>query len=215
MGDDIKNFFISLITSFFGVVLALYLERRKMPEIELSVIDSAHADNDYRNSNPPIGNPQIGRCKFFRIVVTNKKMPKYLGWLIRRNTAENCRAQIVITGIDNTTNFSLDGRWTDTPELPFLRPEDYFQKIINPDPVTIVSGSFEKLDLLARYDNENCAYIWNNKSYLNNWRTLDYKLIEGSYSAKITINTQNGISATKEFKIFIGHTIEDTFISYC
>ncbi len=210
MCNDYRNILISLITSFIGVVLALFLDRRKMPKIELKLVDSINIENDYSNLYPT-----IGKCKFYRILVVNKKMPKFLEWLIMRNTAENCRAHITITGIDNSTNFSFDGRWTDTPELPFLSREDYLQKIINPDPVTIISGGSQKLDLFAKFENETCAYIWNNKSYSNNWKTPEYKLLEGNYCARITINTQNGISATKIFKIIIDKTISGTCINNC
>jgi hypothetical protein len=37
MTEDFKNFIISLLTSFLGVLLALYLERKKMPKIDIKL----------------------------------------------------------------------------------------------------------------------------------------------------------------------------------
>jgi hypothetical protein len=135
-----------------------------------------------------------------------------LRWLIIRNTAEFCRAQIRIIGIENSTKFSFEWRWTDTPELPFLDKHEYLKKINYPDPVIISAGCSEKLDLLVRYENDTSAYIWNNESYVNNWRTPKYILSKGLYRAIVTISTQNGISISKNVEIAVGDSIKDTNI---
>lgn len=203
----LENIILSVATTFSGVLLALWIDRMRMPAIEILVTEKAHSDNTY-----PAGSFNAGqRWKFFRVSIANRRMPFLLKWLVRQ-TAENCRAILNITGIDNPTSISFKGRWASTPELPFLK-DNAILRLFDPDPVTILSGGQEFLDVVTKYENDREAYGWNNESYVYNWRNPGHKLERGKYKVKITVNTQNGISATKIFFLIVGDTIENTYFT--
>lgn len=199
--------FLAFVSAILGVILTLIVERERFPKIDIVASEESNADNTYQS-----GLHSGERWKFFRVAVRNKKMPSFLGWLLVRQTAENCRATIYITGINNNTNFSYKGRWASTPELPHLNGNDAVLKLIYPDPVTITEGNQEYLDIFTKYENDSEAYGWNNESYFHNWRNPDYKLERGKYKIKVVLNMQNGISATKVFLLNIGDKIKDTNI---
>jgi hypothetical protein len=205
MSPVLSNFLISFGASLAAIVIALLIDRSRLPRIRIKVIEKANDDITYQ-----AGNLKGQRWKFFRVLVINHKMPKVFSWLPRQ-TAENCRATITITGVDNTANCTYKGRWASTPEIPYYKDAGLI-KIIDPDPVTIVAGSSEILDVITKYQYDQEAYGWNNEAYFNDWRTPQYKLNQGKYKIKVTVITQNGTSSIKELIAQIGPTIEETFI---
>src|SRR5450631_4324708 len=99
MCQVILDIIIGIITTILGVLLALIIDRSRMPKLIIVVTETANTDVTY-----PIGAPKAGeRWKFFRVSVHNRAMPKLLKWLVRQ-TAENCKASITINGINNNTN---------------------------------------------------------------------------------------------------------------
>lgn len=200
---DYENIAISFVTTILGIFVALILDRGRMPKIEIIVSKSANDEITY-NHGPYLGQ----RWKFFRVIVRNKKMPWLLRWLIRQS-AENCRASITITEVSNTKTFTYKGRWASTPEVPYYQQSAVI-KIFEPDPVIILAGESEILDVVAKYENDIEAYGWNNESYFNNWRTPNYRLTPGRYKVQITVFTQNGISSKKDFIFIVGNTIEES-----
>lgn len=199
----ILDIILSFITTLAAVIIALLIDRARLPKLEIRITENANSDITYAHGN------LIGqRWKFFRVFIRNKKMPPLLGLLVRQ-TAENCRASVTITGINNTTSFTFKGRWANTPELPFYG-QNAFIKVIDPDPITIMAGEEESLDVISKYEHDLMAYGWNNESYFNSWRTPGYQLNPGRYNIKITVYTQNGTSSTKRFSLVVGTTIEET-----
>ncbi len=203
----LENIILSIATTFFGILLALWFDRMRMPAIEILVTEEAHSDNTYQNSSSHSGQ----RWKFFRVAVVNQRMPFLLTWLVRQ-TAENCRAMINISGVDNKTHLSFKGRWASTPELPFLK-DNAILRLFEPDPVTILAGNQEFLDVITKYEKDKEAYGWNNESYVYDWKNPSHKLERGKYKITITVNTQNGVSSTKSFSLIVGDTIENTTFS--
>ena len=198
-----KDLILPLAITFFGVLLALLVDKQRLPKISIFVSEDANSDNTY-----PSHPKDEQRWKYFRVKVLNKKMPYWFAWLAKRQTAESCRATISFIGINNDTNFTFKGRWASTPELPFLNEK--LVKIFQPDPVTIIEGDSEILDVITKCEKDHEAYGWNNEAYFHNWRTPEYKLNRGKYKVKIVINTQNGVSAVKDFSLTVADTIEET-----
>jgi hypothetical protein len=203
----ILSFLFAVLGAVFGAVVTLFIEKKRLPKIEIISRDMANADNTY-NSGPHQGE----RWKFFRLSVNNKKITPFFNWLVIRQTAENCRATINIQGIDNPIIFSFKGRWASTPEIPYLGQNSVL-KLIEPDPVTIPENHEEFLDVVVKYENDKEGYGWNNEAYFHNWRTPHYKLSPGRYQVYVKINTQNGVSFLESFLLIIGERIEDTFLS--
>jgi hypothetical protein len=71
---------LSVVTTFLGVLLALWIDRMRMPLVEIVVTEKAHSDNTYSAGSFNAGQ----RWKFFRVSVVNRKMPFLLKWLIRQ-----------------------------------------------------------------------------------------------------------------------------------
>jgi hypothetical protein len=204
----ITEIILSFLSAIIAVVIALWVDKKRLPKIGINAIDRANADNTY-----PSGHPRQGeRWKFFRATVKNEEISFPFNWLVIRQTAENCRAKIIIKGIDNTTNISFKGRWASTPEISYLDPHSQILKIIEPDPVTIPENHEEFLDVITKYEIDKEGYGWNNEAYFHNWRSPHYKLDPGKYEVNIIINTQNGVSFSKTFLLIIGDRIEDTYI---
>jgi hypothetical protein len=202
---------IELLIAFVGSIpalfFALWVDRQRMPKLEIIASEEANADNTYQQPNRHAGE----RWKFFRVTVKNKPFTRPFSW-IPRQTAENCRGKIEFSKIGTEkAEFSMLGRWASSPELPFI--SDAVLKLLHPDPVTIpvnVEGEF--LDVIAKCERDKEAYGWNNEAYFHDWRTPNYKLERGKYKVKISIATQNGVTFSENFELSISDKIEDTYL---
>jgi hypothetical protein len=159
----ILQIILSFLSAVFAVVVALVVDKKRLPKIEIIAGDKATSDNTY-----DFGPRKGERWKFFRLSVKNEKMSPFLNWLVIRQTAENCRTKIYIRGTDNATNISFKGRWASTPEIPHLDQHNAFLKLLEPDPVTIPEDNEEFLDVIAKYENDKDGYGWNNEAYFHN-----------------------------------------------
>jgi hypothetical protein len=205
------NFWTQLFVSFIGAIpallVALWVERQRMPKLEIIASEEANADNTYQQPNAHAGE----RWKFFRVLVKNKPFIQPFRW-IPRQTAENCRAKIEFSKIGTENfGFSMSGRWVSTPEIPHI-PNNAILKLLYPDPVTIPVDEKEFLDVITKYEENKEAYGWNNEAYFHDWRTPNYKLERGKYLVKITITTQNGKTFTQKFELLVSDKIEDTYL---
>jgi hypothetical protein len=111
--------FISFLTSFaaslIAILVALWIEKERMPKLVINTSESVNSDNTYRKPHPHGGE----RWKFFRVEVTNIKFPKLISW-IPRQTAENCRGKIEFySEKEFTPIFIFKGRWSFLPLLVF------------------------------------------------------------------------------------------------
>lgn len=195
----IWSFTISFTGSVLAILVSLFIDRRRMPNLKIVATEEANADNIY---------PGRGKWKFFRVQVINKSFPKIFGW-IPRQTAENCRPKLEFFDERKNPLFGFTGRWSSTPELPQIQ-HDLMVKLLYPDPVTIPVNEGEFLDVIVKPDKEVEAYGWNNEAYLFDWKPPQYKLNAGSYMVKVTINTQNGVSFTRWFRLMVGDDIDAT-----
>ena len=87
--ETISTFLISLIASLIAVLIALWIDRMRMPKLVIHADEAVNSDNTYTN----LGQTLNGRWKFFRIEVKNKKFPRPFSW-IPRQTAQNCRVTL-------------------------------------------------------------------------------------------------------------------------
>lgn len=193
------NFSISLIASLVAVLIALWVERIRLPKLIITASGNANDINLY-----PPGHQHPGRWKFIRLQVTNKKMRGIFSW-IPRYTAINCRAALVFYNANNNVLFSMKGRWASTPELAFMSPQDKYVKLIVPDTVSLTQSSNpETLDVIAQHAPDNIAYGWNNEVYLGpTWKNPRCRLPEGQYKLEVTIIAENGVEAKKTFRCLI------------
>lgn len=203
-GYIISNLVWAILGGFFGAIIALGAEKYRKPKLEIASGEDANSDNTY-----PAGHLRAGqRWKFFRVRVTNRPIPKFLSWILQRETAQQVNARITFRELGVT----LKGRWAGSLELAQANPLDLSRLANFPDPVTIVAGEPETLDVFAKFQGDQEAYGWNNESYLNNWKTPLYKLVPGDYQVEVQVTTFDGIQAKKLLRVHIDKTIEDTYL---
>jgi len=164
------SFVVSLIASSLAVVLALIIDRKRLPKLVITTSEETNVDRIYPESNVDA----VGRWETFRVAVKNKPFTKPFHW-IPRQTAENCRAQIEFSKLDDSFLFSMKGRWASTPELSYISKDAILSKLFHPDPVTIPVNEQEYLDIIIKNENYKEAYGWNNEAYFHKWRTPHYK----------------------------------------
>ena len=203
-------FLISLLTSvlgsLMGIIVILFIEHKRLPSLRISTNQEVHSDERYGPGHVHTNE----RWKFFRVAVRNESLPGLLRWLTRQ-TAENCHATIEVTLETGEALYTMRGRWVATPQLPHI-PQEAIVKLLHPDPVSIRAGDTEALDVFTKREGDPEAYGWNNEAYLNDWRTPEYRLNLGTYNARITIKSQNGVSNAKLFVLEIRETIESSSI---
>jgi hypothetical protein len=172
--ETFTTFLISLIASLFAVLIALWIEKLRMPKLIISTNNLANSDNTYTGQRPHTGE----KWKFFRVEVKNKKFPKPFSW-IPRQTAQNCSGKIEFYKKEETSPiFSFAGRWSSTPEIPHI-PNEAIVKLLQPDPVNIPVEEKEIMDVFVKAASDEEAYGWNNESYIHNWRNDNFILEEG------------------------------------
>jgi len=198
--SDVRNFIISLVASLVAAVIVLFVDRLRFPR--LIIIGNNEANVILFKDGT--------RWKSIRVSILNERMPFPLRRLPRQ-TAENCQATISFSNEANEHIFSMKGRWTDTPELPFMEQGERIVKVLYPDSVSIREGDKQVLDIAVMKEGDREAFGWNNKAYLHSWKTPEYKLPKGQYNVKIEIVTQNGRSFTKTVKLQIGEDIPNSF----
>lgn len=209
MVNILISFAVSLIASLLAVILALWIDKKRLPKLAITTSEETNVDRTYEDE--PQGRAGE-RWKTFRVGVKNKPFSKPLNWIITRQTAENCRAQIEFFELNGSHLFSMKGRWASTPELPYIPQDAVLLKLLHPDPVTIPVNEQELLDIITKNENDKEAYGWNNEAYLHNWRTTHYKIDRGKYKVKVTVNTQNGVSFNENFELRVCERIEDTYL---
>ncbi|OGY42520.1 MAG: hypothetical protein A2Y82_04105 [Candidatus Buchananbacteria bacterium RBG_13_36_9] len=199
-----ENLIISILGSLVVAFFVLFIDRQRLPRLNISAGFNYNSDNTY-----PAGHPYQGRWKFFRLSIENKKLPWGLRWLTRQ-TAINCHANLYIYK-DEELLFSMKGRWANTPEIPHL-PDQALVKMLYPDPVSILIGEKEILDVFVQSVIDQNVYGWNNEAYFNKWKTPAYQLVPGEYSLKVEIITQNGVNKQEKFSVIVDSDIDNTKI---
>lgn len=191
------------VVSSFSV--ALFVESEKRPRLKMRAEDR----QDVRYDPPPVRPART--ASFVRVVVTNEKLPWYLG-LMTRESAMDCRAEIIFSLADGTEFSSgpMPGRWANTPQPVPLEGKlgDIQFQMWDPNVwhvaglgISIPPGESESLDIAARFDDEPEAFGWNNSSYLPPlWRNPAWKLPRGSYKVNVTVRSA-GQKWTNEFEL--------------
>lgn len=207
--DILTELTISFIGSIPALILALWIDKQRMPKLRITTSEGTNSDVTYPQTH---GSHSGERWKFFRVEVKNEPFSWPFHW-IPRQTAENCRANIDFVKIGTpTSGFSMLGRWSSSLELPYLSGNNAILKVLYPDPATIPINESEILDIIAKCGSDTEAYAWNNEAYLHNWRSPSQKLAPGNYSVKVTIVTQNGSKFIQKFELTVASRVEDTHL---
>lgn len=198
--ETFSDFLISLIASLIAVYCTLWIENLKLPKLEIE-IDESDRNANYENES----------WLFYKIIVTNLPT-KFLPKLIKRQTAENCHAFIKFYQ-NNIPLFSINGRWSSTPQLPEMPIDQWKVIAAYQQPISIFSGKYEKLDIITKCASDLESYAFNNSSYLHSWKNENYKLEPGEYQIQVDIYPQNGPLHIFKLKLYVSDINDDTKLS--
>src|SRR4030042_2458794 len=164
------NIILKFGPAFLAVVLTQkFIEVRK-PKLEM-VLEGVRS-NSLKTLTKNTGRSE-SRYHMWRIQLQHIKIPWYLGWLIRsREAALQCKADLTFYSSKNSPQFSMQGRWANTPEISHLAIFDQMGKVLYPDTVNVAHNLPELLDCVVKFDNDkdNMAYSWNTEAYFTNGR---------------------------------------------
>ena len=187
LGDISLNFVINLVAGILGIAFVLWIERQRRPDLYMSIGKPA--------SIPP--DDRLGRqeATWPHILIHNKKIPRWIGWVCDREPALNCRAWITFHHLDGHRVFDreMSVRWVETEE-PFVQliegDKGKAAKLINvQNSVDIPPREATAINVAIRIKGEDECYGWNNESYLHNWRHPKWRLEKGRYFVKVRAKT--------------------------
>ncbi len=184
-----------LLGAILSIITTIVIEFQRKPKLIIRI--AKPSDNRYPNH-------PATRSKFLGVDVENKPLPLVFRWL-SRNTANQCFAFLTFYHLDGQKVFSSEmvGRWSGSPEP--VAPIAISGDNITINNVTIsfdlsaasvlkrdiFPGNLERLDVVARFDNDSDCYGWNNEAYFSNpqWRNPKWQLKPDRFIVKIEIET--------------------------
>jgi len=203
-----------LLGAILSIVTTIFIEFQRKPKLNIRIAKAS--DNHYPNH-------PAQRAKFLGVDIENKPLPLVFRWL-SRNTATQCTTLLTFYHLDGQKVFSsfMVGRWSGSPEpvAPIAISGDNITiknvtisfdlsaaSILKRD---IFPGNLERLDVAARFDNDNECYGWNNEAYFSRpqWRNPKWQLQQGRYVVKVEVDT-SGEKTTELFRLCNDVSIED------
>lgn len=205
LSNMLASLFWAIVGGFIGSFIAILIDKYQKPKLDIIATEEANADNTY-----PRPHLHAGRWKFFRVLVLNKPVNKFLSPFIARETAQQVSATITVRELNQT----MKGRWAGTLELVQANPADYIRIVNFPDPMNIYAGGTkEQLDIFTKSGTDDEAYGWNNEAYLYNWRNPRVKMQPGNYTIDVTVTALDGSQTKKTFRAHIATRIENTSLT--
>jgi hypothetical protein len=179
-----------------AILITIWVESLRKPRLILEIGEPS----DIAYTNRPAQN-----ARFLGLMLINKSLPRVFRWL-QRNAALQCHGTIEFYHLDGQNVFgrSMPIRWSGSPEpVPMLISIDR-QTLMLSDParftlaprIDVYPGESERLDVAAKFDDEQECYGWSNESYFSNpvWRNPNWRLPAGRYLVKVTV-----VSAGEKF----------------
>ena len=192
-GSVVLQIVIGLISLGLSVGFVIWMENTRKPKLALTIVDPV-------NDSYPAGKP-ANKIRWLRLMVENKQLPRLLKWL-SRNPAFHCSGSITFHHLDGQNVFGrcMPARWFDPREpLPIpIVDKNWKERLYILDPVRLAPEIYrniyleapEKLDVVARFDNDGECYGWCNENYRSDplWRTPNWKLSPRRYLVEVTIS---------------------------
>ena len=179
-----------VIGAIFAILVTIWSEKLRKPELELRI--APLWDMDHEEPHPAKQMRALG------LKLVNRPLPRWARWM-SRNAALQCHGFITFHHLDGQNVFgrAMSIRWSGSPEPVAIHVvvDDKRFTIADPARITLTSrrdvypGESERLDVVARFDNEDECYGWNNDSYFSNppWRNPDWSLSPDRYIVKVTV----------------------------
>jgi hypothetical protein len=209
--SSIAEIFLGAILS---IITTIVIEFQRKPKLIIQI--ARPSDNRYPNH-------PAARAKFLGVDIENKPLPLVFRWL-SRNTATQCFAFLTFYHLDGQKVFSsaMVGRWSGSPEpvAPIAISGDNITisnvtisfdfsaaSVLKRD---IFPGNLERLDVVARFDNDSECYGWNNEAYFSNpqWRNPKWQLKPDRYIVKVEVET-SGEKMVELFRLCNDVSLDD------
>lgn len=193
-----------VLGAIIAIVITIMVENLRKPKLELRI--APPKDKNYKDQKRP-----AEKMRSLGIELFNKPLPCWARWMFR-NAAIQAHGTITFYHLDGQNVFgrAMHIRWSTSPEpIPMIFSiDDKKISIFDPSRVTLTQrmdiypGEAERLDIAARFDDENESYGWSNESYFSNppWRNPDWKLPSGRYIVKVIV-ISSGEKCTGVFRL--------------
>jgi len=189
---------VSALLAAAGIALVLYLEWIKRPRLTVGIADPT--DREY---SKPGGS--ILKCRYVLVYVENGALPVPLRRLTQRRTAAACGALLTFRtpGQARPLFDPVVGRWDGTPEPLQPRPDGGYVLDVTKVPAgqvkDVALAGREIVAVAVKFDGEPQFYVWNNESYLHEWRRPP--LLDGrQYDVDVSVQS-GGVQVTARFRL--------------
>ena len=180
-----------VLGAVIAILITIWIEKLRKPSLEIML--GAPADREYENR--PARN-----VRFLYLNILNKPLPRWARWM-SRDAATHCHGTITFHHLDGQNVFgrSMQARWSGSPEPTptqvVIGDQSYL--IFDPSKIAFISrmdiypGESERIDTVAKFDDEDFCYGWSNDNYFSDpvWRNPNWRLPSGRYLIKVTITT--------------------------
>jgi hypothetical protein len=178
-----------LVSLTFSVLLVLYIQWVKKPQLETQI-----SDYSYHNDN---------RMKIAHIRVRNKPV-RFLGRWMNRDLATNCRGVVRVNDASNgqLVREFTDLKWALNPEpLKFEVDRERKQLVVMVDPAIVMTAGlknigerWEDLDIAMKREGEQEFYINTSRNYPLNVKHPETRIDVRRCWLQVTIEFDNGRS---------------------
>lgn len=178
------------------ILTVIVIENLRKPKLELTI--ATPDDKEYGEDHPARKFVGVRKVRYLGISLKNKPLSYWYRWM-SRNAALQCHGFISFHHLDGQNIFgrTMPVRWSYTPEpIPLVGVIDGKQiSIVDPARLTIESrvdvypGESKRLDVAARFNDEDECYGWSNENYFSDppWRNPRWKLSRQRYLIKVTV----------------------------
>ena len=183
-----------LFGAIVAIIITIVIENLRKPKLILEIANPT--DADYRNRQ----NYPAGIARYLCLNLNNQPLPHWARWMAR-SPALQCHGQITFHHLDGQNVFgrSMPIRWSGSPEPIALTLviDGKHSSLWDPsrfsmEPCTdVYPDETARLDIVARFDNEDFCYGWSNESYFSApiWRNSNWKLLPNRYLVRATIKS--------------------------
>lgn len=162
--------FLGLIAS---ILVTIWAENLRRPRLRLICEDTLDVSlSSILGGSPPL------HYRAIRVRASNIELPRLFGWIVRA-PALQCRGTITFHRFADGQNLfgnAMTARWANGPQpnsFPVSNVASGKVEFVIHDPerlsggsaIDIYPGDSEPLDIVARFDNDQDCYGWNNETY--------------------------------------------------
>ncbi len=202
-----------ILGGIITIIIAIFVENTRRPRLELKIIEPRDETYPHRQDRP------ARRAKYLLVGTENKSLRPREKWM-SRNAAFQCHGTISFHHLDGQNIFgrAMDIRWSSAPEpvpnqiidsnghhLTFF---DHY-RFQHSQRVDIYPGDMDDFAIVARFDEEEECWGFNNESYFckNTWRNDKWKLEKARYLIKASVYS-SGKKVSEVFRLINDVSIE-------